>query len=312
MLVYLDQNKWIELARCIHGKETDPSRRSAADGIVRAAASGEAKFPLSAVHYVELARVSNAARRERLGSVMYDISRGVTLASVRQTIEHEVEVSLSRLFPAVIPRPFALLGRGVRHAFGKLLDSVLDNPLPDRFERSMLAGDTETGLASPSFRDSAHRENFQRHLSELKHIRETLPRAQWEDALFAISMVDIVNPLNSVLEHHNLDKSTISTLSRQALKLLMLDMPTRRVDLHLHRQVLRNKNYVSKLNDLEDWAALGTGSAYCDVVVCEKHMADLLSRDNFATHARIATELSQALMGTQLRAPRRLHQQTEP
>ena len=68
-------------------------------------------------------------------------------------------------------------------------------------------------------------------------------------------------------------------------------MPIRRVDLHLHKQVLRNLKYAPKSTDLEDWSALAVASCYCDVVVCEKHMADMLLRDGFKARARIEVDL---------------------
>ena len=75
------------------------------------------------------------------------------------------------------------------------------------------------------------------------------------------------------------------------MKSVINDMPTRHLDLHLHKQVLRNPNYAAKITDLEDWTGVGVASCYCDVVVCEKHMADMLRRDGFKTKARIETDL---------------------
>lgn len=68
------------------------------------------------------------------------------------------------------------------------------------------------------------------------------------------------------------------------------DMPTRRVDLHLHKHVLRNSSYRVRPSDLEDWGSLALASSYCDVV-CEKHMADMLKRGGFRTHARAEVDL---------------------
>jgi hypothetical protein len=86
----------------------------------------------------------------------------------------------------------------------------------------------------------------------------------------------------------------METLGEAAFKTLINNMPTRPVDLHLHKQVLRNPKYVAKHTDLEDWASLAVASCYCDVVMCEKHMADMLTRDKFKTHARIEANLDRA------------------
>lgn len=90
-----------------------------------------------------------------------------------------------------------------------------------------------------------------------------------------------MEPINRAMVKYELPTNTIEMLGEAGLKNLINDMPTRRVDLHLHKQVLRNSKYAPKLTDLEDWTALVVASCYCDVVVCEKHMADMLSRDGF-------------------------------
>ena len=75
---------------------------------------------------------------------------------------------------------------------------------------------------------------------------------------------------------------------------MMNDMPTRRMDLHLRRQVLRNRKYRARSSDLEDWGGVAVAVCYCDVVICEKHMADMLRRDGFKTHARVEVALENA------------------
>lgn len=59
----------------------------------------------------------------------------------------------------------------------------------------------------------------------------------------------------------------------------------------MHRQVLKNEQYKPKQSDLEDWGGIGVASCYCDVVVCEKHFANLLQRDGYKPKARIETKL---------------------
>jgi hypothetical protein len=73
--------------------------------------------------------------------------------------------------------------------------------------------------------------------------------------------------------------------------MFMASVPTRKLDIHLHRQVLKNPQYNAKKGDLEDWAGLGTAVCYADVVVCENHFADMVRRDGFMTPARVETDL---------------------
>jgi len=316
--MYVDQNKWIELARIFHGKDASADSRSVLETLRVGVDTGRWVLPLSAVHYLELARISNAERRHRLGTVMYALSGIRTLASAHKIIEHEIEVALAQHGLAVEVTSFALLGRGIGHAFG--VDLAFGEGLPEdlrglaieRLERALLVGDARLDMASPTIRDTEHRERFQRHLQGLKRIRDRLPRESWDDALHAISMIDILDPLSRVVARHDLDKSVLSSLDKSELSRWLQSMPSRQVDLHLHRQVLKDPHYRSKVTDLEDWAALVMASIYCDVVVCEKHMAAMLQRDHFKTRARVVTHLADALRTAEsLRAEAGLHEQNE-
>lgn len=134
------------------------------------------------------------------------------------------------------------------------------------------------------------------HLATLHQKYYDEPKELRENWLYAMSTVDILNPFNAVAAKHNLDVAAVlKGLGEAGLKQVIDDMPTRQVDMHLHREVLKNKSYVARASDLEDWGGLTVASCYCDVVVCEKHMANMLQRNSFTTKARICTDLEGAL-----------------
>lgn len=115
-IVYLDQNKWIELSREAHG--LDPSHRHVGvlSAVREAAEQGVACFPLSMGHYKETYAHSDPARRLRLASFMLSVSRNETLAPIEAIVEGEIEEALSRAFPGrVSVRALRLLGRGLEH-----------------------------------------------------------------------------------------------------------------------------------------------------------------------------------------------------
>jgi hypothetical protein len=295
MIVYLDQNKWIELARIVHGKDRSPRAREILRQIKAGIESG-CILPLSHIHYIETARISNVGRKSRLGSVMWDYSKGFTMASYTTIVEHEIECALAKHFPQVKPSALTLIGRGVAHAFGQFAMSHLPPGVPSRWddaiEKAMLTGYAGNAVDPLSFRSESHRENFRAHLEKLHTTKKELPKEKWDDWLYAIALTDILDPLNRVLTRHRLEKSFFDALGREKITALVDDMPTRRLDLHLHRQVLKNPQYKPKKTHLEDWAGLGVASCYCDVVVCENHMADMIRREGFRPKARIETNLS--------------------
>lgn len=307
-IIYLDQNKWIELAQCWHGKRRDQELRDAVEYASEAAKRGAAVFPLSAIHYMETARISDGGRRQRLGKVMAHFSRGYTLASYRAIVTHELEVALANQLPGVTPRPFELLSRGVSHAFGmdrppyripaKLRESIPDDvatafeeKAQKLMEYAAITFTNPDGTVTPGIGYTEQNTRFKEHLEKLHARITSLPARQWEDVLHAMSMADILDPLNEVCEYHDINRERLEGLGKEGLTRLIDEMPSRMVDLQMHRQVLKNPTLRPRRTDLEDWAGLGPAAAYCDGLICEKHFADLLLRDGFVPKAKVLTDI---------------------
>lgn len=306
-IAYLDQNQWIQLARIHHGRLTDPALVAALTAVNTAVSEGRLGLPLSAIHYMETARVTQPGRRARLGTVMWELSRDLTIASYRSILTFELETALRKRFPHIKVRPFQLISQGVAHAFGmevapfrlapafrSVLSEAVAADLEARInaiaERALVTGEGPPGVPMLTFGLTEHNRRFQEHLSTLHPRLTQLPPDQWDDLLYAISVVDILEPLNEVAGYHKLDKDAIAT-SKEHMQALVDDLPSRRIDLQLHRQLSRNPALKPKANDLEDWAALAPAAAHCDFLVCEKHFADLVQRDGFQTKATVLTSV---------------------
>lgn len=291
MLIYLDQNKWIEIAKMAHGKDKSSRAARVLHDFEAARDNGQATFPLSSFHYVETSRISNVDRKVRLGAVMWHFSKGATILCYQAIVRHELEVALAKRLPQVSPSNIAVIGRGHSHAFCTPPTPGVLGLLEEEVERAMLMGNVMLGVEPLASYSATHRENFRKHLSTLHARYNDIPIELRDNWLYAMSMVDILNPINDVTAKHGLSRADLDALGEEGWKQVVDDMPTRRVDMHLHRQVLRNPNYVARQTDLEDWGGLALASCYCDVVVCEKHMANMLRRDGFTTRARVEINL---------------------
>lgn len=291
MIVYLDQNKWIELARIFHGKDKSDNAKSILRDIEKSLACGYV-YPLSSCHYIEFARIRNPGKRSRLGQVMWRYSGGRTLISLREIVEHEIEVGLQSYLPEIKPRKINLIGFGIAHAFGEKLETLLPEWFNSEIEKMLLTGARELELDSIQGISNKHRLIFKNHLETVQKTKREISRSKWVDWLHAITLIDILEPFNDVLLQHNLDPMSLSSIIAQNGKDMISRMPSRAMDIHLHHQVLKNHQYKPKVNDLEDWAGLGVAACYCDVVVCEKHFANMIIRDGFSVHARVETNLA--------------------
>jgi len=283
---------WIELAKVHHGKNKDKDAIRAFQNVKKAIKEEKVILPLSGIHYMETARISNAGRRFRLGSVMWSLSKGYRLTSYRNIVINECEVALSKYFDNVEIKPFELIGRGIEHAFGEVFEHKYPPEIEALIERSFLTGESPDGDKGPEFRNVRYREQFCEHLRELPKLKKDLARNKWDDALYAISMADIVEPLSKVMINSNISPDQIGKLGVEKLKSLVDAMPSRAVDVHLHRQILKNPKLSPKIGDLEDWAGLGVAVQYCDLVICEEHFADLVQRDKFDTKAKVSTSIN--------------------
>lgn len=288
MIVYLDQNKWIDLARIENGLDVS-ERALALKHEFNAAVESGCVFPLSAIHVVEFSRIKDHQRRHRLGKVMWKFSQGVTTAPLKEILCWELEVAFSKAGYEVKPRDFNYVGKGIPHAFGEQLESPLAAAFAEEIDEAMLCG--SEGIPPIQGPRSKQQEYFANHLRRLNEQKKQLEKARWDDWLYAISMMDITEPLYEVMSANRIPNADIEAWGKERIKSFMDSIPTRCLDIHLHRQVLKNSEYKPKLNDLEDWAGLGPAVCYADVVVCEKHFADIVSRDRFATKARIETSI---------------------
>lgn len=310
--VYLDQNKWIDLARARFRQDADQLLKRTLTTVLDASESGDWAFPISSTHYIEIARIGNRRRRVQLGEVMWDVSRGRTIASYSAMVRHELDRALSARFSGITVRPFELLGQGVSHAFGmdrpdyripaflrptvsSRLAAGFEAAAQETMERSVLTGQGPDGIEAPTVGHTVHNERFMRHLNDLPSTLSGLPREKWHDALVSMSLADILEPVNEALAFHELDLGQLLGQGVAELSTFVHELPTRAIDLHMHWQIAKNPSLQPKPTDLEDWGALVPAAAYCDFLVCEKHFADLVARDGFRVHAEVLTDVRELM-----------------
>lgn len=205
MIVYLDQNKWIELAKIHHGKSSSSGDTSFLKEIEASIECGY-QYPLSAIHYMEFSRISNVGRRKRLGEVMWKYSKGKTLVSTREIVLNEIETSLKQFFPEINPRLINLVGNGMKYAFGENLSKYPLDLFSRVIDETMLKGHEGLDIEPISHFSTKYRENFRSHLESIHQTKEQLDKSKWENWLYAMAITDIIEPLSIVMKSNNIDK----------------------------------------------------------------------------------------------------------
>jgi hypothetical protein len=292
--VYLDQNKWIDLARAATNHESGTQYRAALDAARAASSSDAASFPLDLYRYEETGKRGNAPSRTRLADFMFELSQQSTMARPNALLPGEIDRVLNQRFgrPAFPRRP-EVFGVGISHMASSLSLPPLDlSPLPEghpfksgdlraalehAFDRAVEHGVLRAGpeMARSMGLDvkmravadqyvayeSSHAESFER-----KHLTG-------DDLEFAVRLTDFANIKVAVVEALERVGLTwagfIYGMQPSDVMSFMGDLPTRNVTNVLRAAKFRQKQKWER-NDWNDIEALAVAVVHCDVVVTEK------------------------------------------
>lgn len=318
-VIYLDQNKWIELAQAIHGVR-NLHLLPIVDCVRALKSSGQALFPLSLAHYVETSKRRDAGQHGRLGQFMWEISDGRTLASPESVLRFEIDTALAGTFQRRLAvRPFTLVSKGLAHALARPgVEFKLDDPdnvMPEsmrveleQFADRVLANGVLTGTTpwGPAWRNrpdlSAPGKQFMESLAQLRRELGHASDAVRRQTVYAHVLRDIFVELLCALKLHGISVDEFAALGLESERagtkryegyMCFVDqLPSARVNAHLYMQWLRNPQLPVRESDLNDWYYVGAAVAHCDVVVTEKHLAHIVNTGHLEKKAAVIADLT--------------------
>jgi hypothetical protein len=97
-LIYLDLNKWIDLAKAAAGKSDGRKYQRALKTAEQLVSEGEAIFPLSSAHFMEAAKIGNDGQRRELAKLMVKLSKGWFLVSASYLLMSELRRAVASQF----------------------------------------------------------------------------------------------------------------------------------------------------------------------------------------------------------------------
>ncbi len=92
-ILYLDQNKWIELARGVKSPDNFPSQYAVVETLVREAKAGNIVIPLTFANLYETQKIGNIERRKHLAWVQSTLSQGKVFRGRHERLRVEVTVT---------------------------------------------------------------------------------------------------------------------------------------------------------------------------------------------------------------------------
>jgi len=304
LLVYLDLNHWINLARAAKGLPTGDAYRLALEACREARRTGVALFPLADAHYVETSKINDPRQRADLASIMEELSGFVTLLSRPDVMRLELDAALANLLPnkqTFLPA-LPLLGRGVFWAFGRVGLRIRDGgrdvteqfreEWPEGFERMFrhsehrfLAGPADDQLADMRARGWQPDAAFRVAEDRAKEEREQAGRFDADDRWRRGRIRDVILARELLIELRDMFIEALAARSldiglfqfdRERARCLVRSMPSSEVSTELKVAAHRNPQTKWTSNDIIDIDAMSLSVPYCDLVVTEKRACHML------------------------------------
>lgn len=285
--IFLDTNKWIDLARAWHGRSDGDRYQGTLDRILSGVRRGQIEVPLASSHVIELARQGKGDRRRRLAEVMVAVSRGVFMAPPAQLIRAIARRRAQALFVEEPPEPVpAAFGRGVGFALGvdlfpdadeerrRLLESSLDTPEGLLYCLDVTDDDLRRAGSNAARRiavaDAASHDDIR--------ARHTMTRDERVRMHYARSMLDLSEHMDRALGQIGRTQGEMFALGHEAaMRLLSENAP---LNVQVQLAVARDMHWDRTVqpNDLQDIGALCVAIPYCDFVVTEKFWTRIIEQ----------------------------------
>lgn len=295
VIVYLDQNKWIDLSRSYYVVNNESKFRNLLTLLQKLCEEGKLIMPLSVVHFTETQKESNIERRKKLAHLMTELSRGYTILLQEKVLDLEISNCVGvncNETPINIRKE--ILGKGYGFALG-MGTPILKLP-PSVFESS-----TKEKQFHMDWKNHIEsREIIYKHLverdSNLEKKLECLRRGETEalpkveiarsnaqrdlnkEQRYYVELIDLtddrfVGKLISEVKKRNvniIDLLPIGNLTKEEVDNFYENFPTMLVTVKLYWRRNEETQRRAKLNDGRDLAFLSVAIPYCDIVVIEK------------------------------------------
>lgn len=295
--LYLDQNKWIDLARAHNGKPDGTKFRQCLNVVRTAVSSGKLIVPYSLENAVEAMVSRDVGRRTRLAEFMVGLSENKTLLSEQFVVPLEIVNATRWLFnlPAIESPRKSIVNFGFAHAIG--IDGFLETVFPAQFGPK-LAADLNTADSTVSYlvqcgnkRDCVQGardgEANARQLFQLDRLKtEDMNR---NDRL----KFELRNLIRKNRRYQIAVKATLTAIGRTANEFeaaMKLDGNVAKfinaapsLDVYIGLRILRDRDKDREVehNDIRDLDWMSVAAPYCNFVVSEKYWGKKLSIHGF-------------------------------
>ncbi|MGY6278066.1 hypothetical protein [Methylomonas sp. MgM2] len=295
--IYLDQNKWIDLAKAIIRPKQNTQYHEVSQLILSKVNSQDWLFPLSLVHFIETLRRSELGSRRRLASVMSEISKNSALKSYVDIEEIELFNLLAKIHApnevrAIEPIEYNFLAAiGVtkielstksyvpsdlaREIAALMIQFISDDHL---FEKMLMGIEYDSVLAGIDGEDRQAVKMWTAEQSFLKSIPGKLKYKVFFIRQMApfLAMAASKFAIHFKLSEDEVIPYSFTSNPEDALRYFE-GVPSLDTRIRLIFDRMKNPEHKIELHDSRDVSFLATAIPYCDIVITErtwKHAAN--------------------------------------
>jgi hypothetical protein len=311
LTVYLDQNKWIDLAKAIYRGDAKATERDNAETLKCAVDAGRVRFPVSEVHLMEAYRIGNRERRLQLASVFAAFSGGWFVAGRQTRVSHELDGALRMLLTIErkdAQREFDAFARNFFWAFGdnSHLSSLTSIPADDLSTISSTIGPLNVLLSFVALNDEDIRraavvqmQSSTLDLTERIRARRALTKGETAATRFraywGLLFLEVQDKIDVALRQMGKSFHDLRQLPDEKIMSLIDLVPCWDIERRLSVEVEQQWDREIEGNDVYDIAALTAAIPYCDVIVTEKLWAHLCNACGIAQryNSRVISSISE-------------------
>lgn len=306
-ILYLDQNKWIELARVHVGRESRKELVNLYDELGTAVDRGALLIPISKAHVIETSKINSPERREHLAATFRELNRGVILRSRAGRLAVELLSTLNELFgkpPLNLPMRWAL-GANFLQAFEQFdeliahqsarellqnMDSVM-SPADCLYDFLVNGDDDDRRKGIAGF--TAGSDELVSRIEERRTAMTNVSREMRRRAYMARLFLDHQDIILDHLQFLGESRGSLEALGNAAFTAIIENTPTLAVETALAMKVEIQSRAIAR-NDLLDLHSLCAAIPYCDFVVAEKTFINLANQCKLGQryNAKLITRLT--------------------
>lgn len=282
-IVFLDQNKWIELAKVHSGRTKSGPVAKLFPQLVDAVQRKRVLFPLAVSNIVETAKRNDPVSRQHVAETQAIFSRGFVYRSRASRLAVELREAIQMRLgaePVAMPSHWAL-APGFTQAFEPMDELIADSEEVARMQQlRSIVGPAQLYLDYMVNQDDARRRDgiarLTQGVSQLvmriearreRFVNDSVDSRRWNYA--AQLWVDHLDLLNDTLAELGYSFEQLRALGNQAMRSLLEGVPTMNVEAEMAAR-LESKTGVLSANDVFDMQSFYTAIPYSDRVVAEK------------------------------------------